>query len=71
MRCTAGVAGGDSTEVRQGREVKNPYSSQTSLERGAKDGDSPVDKRVMDFLGLFPKYHGTRGILWESGRTTS
>ena len=57
--------------MRQSREVKNPCPSQTSMEREARDGDSPVDERVTDFLGFFPKYHGTRGILWESGRTTS
>ena len=38
------------------------------LERGAKEGDSPV--REGENKELVPEYRGTREILWEAGGTT-
>ena len=39
------------------------------MEMGTTEGDSPVSDMGPDFLGKLPKYHGTREILWEAGRT--
>ena len=54
-----------------GREVTNLHLSRTSLERVATEGDSPVDEKVVGFLGSSPKYCGTRGIPQESVPTTA
>ena len=71
MRCTAGVVGLDWTEMQICQGVTNPNRSRTALERLATEGESPVSETVSDSCDLVPKYHGTREILWESGRTTS
>jgi hypothetical protein len=47
-----------------------PVSSGTCLENAAREGDSPVDDRG-GTCRKAPKYRGARGILRESGRTTS
>ena len=39
------------------------------LESPTIDGESPVDEMESGSLDGTPKYHGTRGTLWESGRT--
>ena len=39
------------------------------LESGAAEGDRPVDEMELESLDKTPKYHGTREILWEIGRT--
>ena len=70
-RCAGGVAGCHRTGLQPCRRVTNPDHSRTVLERLAIDGDSPVSEMSLDSLGGTPKYHGTRGTLWESGRTIS
>ena len=52
------------------REVKNLYHSRSVLESSTKEGDSPVDEMVADFLNRVPEYHGARETLWETGETT-
>ncbi len=42
--------------------------SRTCLERQTIDGDSPVNENILTSR-RYPKYHGTREILWESGGT--
>ena len=39
------------------------------LESGTAEGDSPVGEMELESLDRVPKYHGTREILWEFGRT--
>ncbi len=38
-------------------------------ESSTEEGDSPVCENDLVVLGTLPKYHGARGILWESTRT--
>ena len=38
------------------------------MERVTIEGDSHVSEKIVS-LRQAPKYHGTRGILWEFGRT--
>jgi hypothetical protein len=45
MRCAAGVVGQSRTLVQGGREVTKLMPSRTTLERAAKEGDSPVGER--------------------------
>ena len=57
------------TDLKSCNRVKKFLPSQRSLERATKEGDSPVDERLKSLLDVL-KYHGTRGIPWESGVTT-
>jgi hypothetical protein len=45
MRCRGKVAGFSWVKVQFYREVKNYPLSRMSLERSAKEGDSPVDEK--------------------------
>jgi hypothetical protein len=53
-----------------GARRKLPISchSRRSLERAAKEGDSPV-RKMTETSVRFPEYHGTRETPWESGGT--
>ncbi len=55
--------------LNQPEEVTNSISSRRTLERSAKDGDSPVGERD-GASETDPKYHGARETLWEVGGTT-
>jgi hypothetical protein len=48
---------------------ENSFSQSKELESSAIEGDRPVDEMELESLGRIPKYHGTREILWEFGRT--
>ena len=43
---------------------------QKDVEKSTQEGESPVGERTETPDGV-PEYHGTRGTLWESGRTIS
>ena len=51
------------------RRVTKVHLSRTLLERATIEGESPVGKKI-EASACVLKYHGTRGILWESGGTT-
>jgi hypothetical protein len=55
IRCAVGVAGSGWSEVRIAREVTKHLSSRTTLEREAREGDSPVSERQDVFLNQTPK----------------
>ena len=50
--------------------VRKDALSGRTLERSARDGESPVRERRSS-PGQDPEYHGTRGTLWEAGQTTA
>ena len=50
--------------------VSKVVPSGRTLERSARDGESPVRERGNP-PGQDPEYHGTRGTLWEAGQTTA
>jgi hypothetical protein len=52
------------------RGVTKGVYSLIDMERSAIEGNSPVGEIEHLSLGRTPKYHGTRGILWESRETT-
>ena len=49
--------------------VTKVHLSRTLLERATIEGESPVGEKI-EISACVLKYHGTRGILWESGETT-
>ena len=70
-RCPLGVVGHKGAKPGLGRRVTKKALSRRGLECLAKEGDSPVGEKGPFSLPYVPKYHGPRGIPWESGRTTS
>ena len=65
-----GVAGPTIREYRRGEELQSLSLAEPQWKVRAKVGDSPVSERDKP-LSRDPKYHGARGIPWESGRTIS
>ena len=62
--CRARESGSD---IRNG--VTKFHLNQRFLERTTIEGESPVGEKI-ETSARVPEYHGTRGILWESGGTT-
>ena len=57
-RCLTGVEGLRVVWLRPGRRVTNHQPSRRRLERPAKEGDSPVGKRLGDSFSMFPSTTG-------------
>jgi hypothetical protein len=68
-RCGTGVAGFQRGPLQRARRVKKSLFSRRPLERAAIEGDEPRRRKARVSLAGAPEYHGTRGTLWESGRT--
>ena len=49
--------------------VTKLHLSRMSLEGATVEGESPVGEKI-EVSACVLEYHGTRGILWESGETT-
>jgi hypothetical protein len=60
----------DCADCYEAEKSKRFPNSRIFLERGTKDGDSPVSEIGKFFSGQVPKYHGTRETLWEFIKTT-
>jgi hypothetical protein len=65
-----GCSGNRCDKRRRVTGVRKLNVSGTVLEKPATAGESPLCENV-ESPDLSPKYHGARGILWESRRTTS
>ena len=57
-RCLVGVVGRCSRALPSSRRVTNHQPSRRTLERSAKEGESPVGERFGDSLAVFPSTTG-------------
>ena len=67
-RCSSGVVGLTNPKLRCGRKIFSFRG--TTLERSAKESNSPVLEKGKNLLLVKPDYHRTREIWWEAGRIT-
>ncbi len=58
MCCEVGVVGFNLVLMRENREVKKQHSNRKVLERPTKEGDSPVDERMLPSWIEFPSTAG-------------